>query len=76
MEPNKRVRKPNFSLAECTLILKLAEENLGIREKFSSTITKKRKQTVWENIRGKVNALGVIKRSAIDVTEKMEGNEK
>ena len=42
MEPNKRVRKPNFSSAECTLILKLAEENFEIiRENFSSTLTTK-----------------------------------
>ena len=71
MEPNKRVRKPNFSSTECTLILELAEENLEIiREKFSSTITNKRKQAVWESICGKVNALGVAKRSATDVKEK------
>ena len=68
---NKRARKPNFSSAECTLILKLAEENLEtIREKFSSTISNKRKHAVWENISLKVNALGVAKRSATDVKEK------
>jgi hypothetical protein len=68
---NKRARKPNFSAAECTLILKLAEENIGvIREKFSSTLTNKKKHAVWENICGKVNALGVAKRSLTDVKEK------
>ena len=71
MELNKRVRKPNFSSTECTLILQLAEENLDIiREKFSSTVTNKRKQAVWESICVKVNALGVAKRSATDVKEK------
>ena len=66
----KRARKPNFSSAECALILQLAEENIEtIREKFSSTITNKRKHAVWQNICERVNALGVAKRSAIDVKE-------
>ncbi len=68
---SKRARKPNFSSAECALILQLAEENIEtIREKFSSTITNKRKHAVWQNICERVNALGVAKRSAIDVKEK------
>ena len=64
---NKRARKPNFSSAECTLILRLAEENLEtIREKFSSTRSNKRKHADWENI----CLIGVAKRSATDVKEK------
>ena len=42
----KKARKPNFSVAECELILQLAEDNLAvIREKFSniSRIRKKMK---------------------------------
>jgi hypothetical protein len=68
---SKRARKPNFSSAECALILQLAEENIEIiREKFSSTITNKRKHAVWQNICEKINALGVAKRSATDIKEK------
>ena len=68
---SKRARKPNFSSAECALILQLAEENIEIiREKFSSTITNKRKHAVRQNICEKINALGVAKRSATDIKEK------
>ena len=68
---SKRARKPNYSSAECALILQLAEENIEtIREKFSSTVTNKRKHAVWQDICERVNALGVAKRSAIDVKEK------
>jgi cobalamin biosynthesis protein CbiG len=43
MESCKCARKANFSSAECSLILQLAEENLEtIREKFSSTLTNKK----------------------------------
>ena len=68
---SKRARKPNFSTAECALILQLSEENIEvIQEKFSSTITNKRKNAVWQDICEKVNALGVAKRSPIDIREK------
>jgi hypothetical protein len=68
---SKRARKSNFPSAECAFILQLAEENLEIiREKFSSTITNKRKHAVWQNICEKINALGVAKRSATDIKEK------
>jgi hypothetical protein len=51
--------------------LQLAEENIEIiREKFSSTITNKRKHAVRQNICEKINALGVAKRSATDIKEK------
>ena len=68
---SKRARKPNFSSAECALILQLAEENIEIiREKFSSTLTNQRKKALWQNISEKVNSLGVAKRSSSDVREK------
>ena len=67
----KRPRKSNFSAAECALILQLAEDNLDtIRDKFSSTLTNKKKQKVWQMISERVNALGVAKRTAGDVREK------
>jgi hypothetical protein len=70
---SKRARKPTFSSAECALILQLAEENIEIiQEKFSSTITNKRKHAVWQNICEKINALGVAKRSATDIKENGE----
>jgi hypothetical protein len=59
---SKRARKSNFSSAECALILQLAEENLEIiREKFSSTITNKRKHAVWQNICEKLMLLALQK---------------
>ena len=71
MESRKRARKPNFSSAECTLILQLAEENLDfLREKFSSTISNKKKNLCWDNICEKVNSLGVSKRTPSDIKEK------
>ena len=71
MESCKRARKANFSSAECSLILQLAEENLEvIREKFSSTLTNKKKQAVWQSISDRVNALGMAKRSTTDVKDK------
>lgn len=67
----KRPRKPNFSPAECTTILKMAEENLTvIREKFSNTITNQRKKEVWKTIADKVNSLGVAKRTVTEVKDK------
>ena len=46
---SKRARKPNFSSAECTLLLTLAEENLDtIREKFSSSLTNQKKTATVE----------------------------
>ena len=67
----KRARKPNFSPAECTTILCMAEENLSIiRDKFSNTITNKRKAEVWENITDSINAHGVAKRSVREVKDK------
>ena len=68
---SKRVRKSNFSAAECALILELAEQNVDtIRAKFSSTLTNKRKHEVWQTICERVNALGIAKRTSNDVMEK------
>ena len=40
----KRPRKPNFSAAECSLILRLAEENLAvIRENFQTLLQTRKK---------------------------------
>ncbi|XP_028392686.1 t-SNARE domain-containing protein 1-like [Dendronephthya gigantea] len=67
----RKPRKPNFSTAECNLILQLAEENIEtIREKFSNTLTNQKKHAVWRSICNKVNALGVALRSETDVREK------
>ena len=42
----RKARKPNFSVAECNLLLQLAEENLEtIREKFSNNLTNKKKES-------------------------------
>ena len=53
----KHARKANFSSAVCALILQLAEENLEtIREKFSSTLTNKKTQEVWQILSEKILA--------------------
>ena len=47
----RKARKPNFSVAECNLLLQLAEENLEtIREKFYNNLTNKKKKAIWESI--------------------------
>ena len=67
----RKARKPNFSVAECNLLLQLADENLEtIREKFSNNLTNKKKKAIWESISEKVNALGVAKRTPTEVHEK------
>ena len=67
----KRARKPNFSAAECSLILQLAEENLDtIREKFSNNLTNKKKHKVWQYVSDRVNALGVAKRTTTEIRDK------
>ena len=64
-------RKPNFSTAECTTILEIAEENIDIiREKFSSVLTNKKKAEVWRNIVSKVNAHGVTVGTVSGVKDK------
>ena len=72
--PTKRARKPNFTAAECTLLLEVAEQHLDvIKSKFSSTLTNQSKTKVWEEITERVNSLGVCKRTAIEVKEKWRG---
>ena len=66
----KRPRKPNFSTAECTTILEMAEENIDIiREKFSNVLTNQKKAEVWRNIVSKVNAHGVTVRTVSEVKD-------
>ena len=61
----------NFSPAECTLLLELAEKNLSvIREKFSNTLNNKMKANVWKSITDKVNAIGVAKRTTGEIKDK------
>ena len=70
----KRARKPNFTAAECTLILEAAEENIEIiKSKFSNTLGNKNKIRIWEQITERVNSLGVCKRSVIEIKEKWRG---
>ena len=70
MESTKRVQKPNFSAAECTLILQLVEENIEtIRETFSNSLTNKKKNDVWQMMADHVSAIGVVKRTPNDLRE-------
>ena len=74
VEPAKRARKPNFTAAECALILETAEENMSIiRSKFSNTVTNQNKTKVWEEITTRVYSLGVCKRNVEEVKEKWRG---
>ena len=71
---DKRNRKANFTAAECTVILEEAEKNLDIiKNKFSTVLSNKKKNLVWEEIRGKVNALGVCPRTVQEVKDKWRG---
>ena len=73
-EPVKRARKSNFTAAECTLFLTVAEENINIiTSKFTNAITNKNKNKVWEEITDQVNSLGVCKRSVTEIKEKWRG---
>ena len=73
-EPVKRARKSNFTAAECTLLLTVAEENINIiTSKFTNAITNKNKNKVWEEITDQVNSLGVCKRSVTEIKEKWRG---
>jgi len=74
--PPKRAKKPNFTAAECTLLLEAAEQHLDvIKSKFSSTLSNQSKTKVWEEISltERVNSLCVCKRTAIEVKEKWRG---
>ena len=76
IEPSlaKRPGKPKFMPAECAVIFQEAGENLSIiKSKFSSTLSNKNKSQVWEEITSIVNALGVCKRSVVEVKEKWKG---
>ena len=67
----KRARKPNFTPAECAVIFEEAEENINIiKGKFTSTLANKNKPRVWDEITNKVNALGICKRSVVEVKDK------
>ena len=71
LKATKRMQKPNFSAAECTLILQLAEENIEtICKKFSSSLTNKKKNYVWQTIAECISAIGVAKRTPNDIREK------
>ena len=73
-EPVKWARKSNFTAAECTLLLTVAEENINIiKSKFTNAITNKNKNKVWEEITDQVNSLGVCKRSVTEIKEKWRG---
>ena len=70
----KRARKPNFNSTECAIILETAEENIHIiKSKFSNNVTNKNKIQIWEDIAERVNAIGVCKRSVIEIKEKWRG---
>ena len=72
LEPEqKRARKPNFTAGECAIILEDAEENIHIiKNKFSNNFTNKTKIQIWEDIAERVNAIGVWKRSVMEIKEK------
>ena len=71
LEPGqKRARQPNFTATECAIILEAAEENTHIiKSKFSNNVTNKNKMQIWEDITERVNAIGMCKRSVMEIKE-------
>ena len=49
--PAKKVRKANFSPAEISVLTEKFDENMEIlQSKFTSSITNKKKNKIWEEI--------------------------
>ena len=74
MAENLKKRKPNFTAAECAVIIEEVEKSIEIiRCKLSNTATNIKKQKVCQEITQKVNAVGVCLRSTTDIKEKWRG---
>lgn len=68
---NKKKRKQNFTVPECTIILEQVERHLDIiRGKHSNAVTNARKQKAWQDITRSVNSLGYAQRTAAEVRDK------
>ena len=68
---NKNQKKPNFSIQEIAMITQKFEENQAVlKSKFTNTTTNKLKQSVWEEMKIAVNAVGTAHRSVAEVKEK------
>ena len=68
---SKLPRKSNFSPAECTLLLEMAEQNVRvIWEKFSNSLNNKMKADLWKSITDKVTAIGVAKKTTGEIKDK------
>ena len=64
------MRKPNFTATERAIILEAAEENIHIiKSKFSNNVTNKNKIQIWQDIAERVNAIGVCKRSVMEINK-------
>ena len=67
----KKPRKHNFSVSEVAVLTEKVEENLHIlQSKFTTAITNQKKNEVWRNIAVAVNAVGVERRTVLEVREK------
>ena len=56
------------------MILEAAEENIHIsKSKFSNNVTNKNKIQIWKDMADHVNAIGVCKRSVMEIKEKWRG---
>ena len=54
------------------MILEAAEENIHIiKRKFSNNVTNKNKIQIWEDIAERVNAIGVCKRSVMEIKDEL-----
>ena len=75
LEPGqKRVRKPNFTARERAIILEAAEENVHIiKGKLSNNVASKNKIQIREDLAERANAIGVYKRSVMQIKEKWRG---
>ncbi|XP_048586883.1 myb/SANT-like DNA-binding domain-containing protein 4 [Nematostella vectensis] len=71
MDSKKSKRKPNFSIEEITIITEsVAEKKEILNSKLTNSVTNKLKNSVWEEIKDKVNAVGVAPRSLVEVKDK------
>ena len=64
----------NFTATDRAITSEAAEENIHIiKSKFSNNVTNKNKIQIWEDIAERVNAIGVCKRSVMEIKEKWRG---
>ncbi|XP_033759537.1 myb/SANT-like DNA-binding domain-containing protein 4 [Pecten maximus] len=73
MEGDGRKRRPNFTEAECQLLVDMAVDNIDtIQCKFSSIVTIKKKAEVWQRITDSINAISCTIRTKEEIKKKWQ----